>query len=71
MAIDLNLVVQVLRTPESRDVTESPIVRAVILSEAANAAALVSALERAQTREATMPGASSAVRGETCRYLGD
>jgi hypothetical protein len=52
MAIDPQLLAQVLRTPESRDVTESPIVRAVILSDAANAADLVSALERSQTTEA-------------------
>lgn len=52
MAIDPQILAQVLRTPKSQDVTESPIVRAVILSEATNAADLVSALERSHTIEA-------------------
>jgi len=52
MAIDPNLLAQVLRTPESRDVTESPIVRAVILSDPTHAADLVPALEQEQTLEA-------------------
>lgn len=53
MAIDPNLLAQVLRTPDSRDVTESPIVRAVILSDPANAADLVPALDDNQTLEAS------------------
>lgn len=52
MAIDPQMLAQVLSTPKSRDVTESPIVRAVILNDAANAAALVPALERSGTLEA-------------------
>jgi hypothetical protein len=52
MAIDPQMLTQVLRTPKSQDVTESPIVRAVILSAASNAADLVSALERSGTIEA-------------------
>jgi hypothetical protein len=45
MAVDPRLLEQVLNTPETRDVTESPIVTAVILSDPANAADLVPALE--------------------------
>jgi hypothetical protein len=52
MAIDPQMLAQVLRTPESRDVTESPIVRAIILTDAANVADLVPALERPDTLEA-------------------
>jgi hypothetical protein len=52
MTIDPQMLAQVLRTPRSQDVTESPIVRAVILTEPANAADLVSALERTRTIEA-------------------
>ena len=52
MAIDSQLLAQVLHTPKSQDVTESPIVRALILSEASNAAELVSSLERRYTIEA-------------------
>ena len=46
------LLAQVLSTPRSRDVTESPIVRAVILSDPANAAEIVPALEHSQELEA-------------------
>lgn len=52
MPIDPNMLAQVLRTPESRDVTESPIVRAVIVTDPANVADLVSALEHADSLEA-------------------
>jgi len=52
MALDPLLLDQVLRTPEGRDVTASPIVTAIILSDPANAAELVPALERAGTLEA-------------------
>ena len=52
MAIDPQMLAQVLHTPKSHDVTKSPIVNAVILSEAANAADLVPALEHIQTIEA-------------------
>jgi hypothetical protein len=51
MAIDSQLLTQALRTPESQDVTETPIVRAVILTDPANAADLVPALARADTLE--------------------
>ena len=47
--IDPRLLEQVLSTPESRDVTSSPIVRAVILADVANAAVLVAALEQGET----------------------
>lgn len=49
MAIDPQLLDMVLHTPESQDVTESPIVRAVILSDPTNAADLVPSLEAAGT----------------------
>jgi len=52
MALDPLLLDQVLRTPEGRDVTTSPIVTAIILGDPANAADLVPALERAGTLEA-------------------
>jgi len=52
MAIVPGLLDQVLRTPRSKDVTESPIVRTVILADAANAADLVPSLERTETLEA-------------------
>ncbi|MDH5666820.1 MAG: hypothetical protein OEY86_02265 [Nitrospira sp.] len=52
MPIDPQLLEQVLRTPESRDVTESPIVRVVILADAANASDLVPALNESGTVEA-------------------
>lgn len=52
MTIDPHMLAQVLRTPQSQDVTESPIVRAAILSEAAHAADLVPALEQSRTLEA-------------------
>jgi hypothetical protein len=52
VAIDPQILARVLQTPKSQDVTEFPIVRAVILSDPANAAELVSALERTQTIEA-------------------
>ena len=51
MAIDPQLLSQALRTPESQDVTETPIVRAVVLSDPANAAGLVPALGRPGTLE--------------------
>ena len=53
MAIDPNILAQVLRTPDSRDVTESPIVRAVLLVDPTNAANLVPALEEGQALEAS------------------
>ena len=49
MAIDPNLLAQVLGTPNSCDVMGSPIIRAVILSDPANAADLVPALDDNQT----------------------
>jgi hypothetical protein len=49
MAVDPLLLAQALRTPEDRDVRRTPIVRAVILADPANAADLVPAL--AQTGE--------------------
>src|SRR5438128_11754929 len=52
MAVERQLLSQVLSTPKTRDVTESPIVRAIILSDPANAADLVPALEVASTTEA-------------------
>jgi hypothetical protein len=45
MALDPTLLDQVLNTPEEQDISASPIVRAVILPDPANAAALVPALE--------------------------
>jgi hypothetical protein len=51
MALDPQLIAQALRTPESQDVTETPIVRAVILSDPGNAADLVPALARGDTPE--------------------
>ena len=51
MAIDSQILAQVLRTPKSRDVTESPIVRSVFLSDAENAADLVLALDHSETIE--------------------
>src|SRR4051812_45356432 len=45
MALDPRLLDQVLTTPESRDVLASPIVTAIILTDPANAADLVPALE--------------------------
>jgi hypothetical protein len=47
MALDPLLLAQALRTPEDRDVRRTPIVRAVILSDPANAADLVPALGQA------------------------
>ncbi|WON73687.1 hypothetical protein [Nitrosospira sp. Is2] len=52
MAIPPQMLTQVLRTPKTQDVTESPIVRAIILSDASNAAKLVDSLEQSQTLEA-------------------
>src|SRR5438132_921597 len=49
MAIDPNVLQTVLHTPESRDVAESPMVTAVILSDPANAMDLVPALEQPDT----------------------
>jgi hypothetical protein len=51
MAVDPQLLSQALRTPDSQDVTESPIVRAVILPDPANAADLVPPLARPDTLE--------------------
>jgi hypothetical protein len=51
MAVDPELLSQALRTPETQDVTESPIVRAVILTDPANAADLVPPLTRSDTLE--------------------
>ncbi|HMJ37818.1 MAG TPA: hypothetical protein VK501_28175 [Baekduia sp.] len=51
MAVDPQLLAQALRTPESQDVTETPIARAVILTEPANVVDLVPALERGDTLE--------------------
>ncbi len=52
MTIDPQLLEQVLRTPKSQDVSESPIVRAVILADASNAADLIPALNNSGTVEA-------------------
>jgi hypothetical protein len=52
MAIDPQLLEQVLRIPESRDVLGSPIVTAVVLQDPANAAALVPRLEDYSSLEA-------------------
>jgi hypothetical protein len=52
VAVDPQLLTQALRTPEDRDVVDSPIVRAVILVEPENAALLVPALARPDTLEA-------------------
>jgi hypothetical protein len=52
VAVDPQLLAQALRTPEDRDVVDSPIVRAVILAESENAALLVPALARPDTLEA-------------------
>lgn len=51
MPLDPQLVTQVLRTPTSQDVTNTPIVTAVILTDPANAADLVGALEQSGTLE--------------------
>lgn len=52
MPIDPQLLSQILRTPRTQDVTQSPIVTAIILQDPANAADLVGALETAKTLEA-------------------
>jgi hypothetical protein len=52
MPLDPQLITQVLRTPKHQDVTQSPIVTAIILQDPANAADLVEALEIARTLEA-------------------
>jgi hypothetical protein len=52
MTVDPQLLAQALRTPESQDVTQTPIVRAVILADPANAADLVPSLGRPDTLEA-------------------
>jgi hypothetical protein len=49
MAIDSQLLEQVLTTPVSRDVRNSPIVTAIILPDPANAAAVVPYLDRPGT----------------------
>lgn len=51
MALDPLLLAQALRTPPDRDVTDSPIVRVIILNDPANARDLVAALEREDTLE--------------------
>lgn len=51
MALDPRLLDQVLRMPEGREVTASPIVTAIILADPANAADLVSALEQPNSLE--------------------
>jgi hypothetical protein len=51
MALDPLLLDQVLRTPEGRDVTASPIVTAIVLADPANAADLAPALERPDSLE--------------------
>jgi hypothetical protein len=50
--IDAQLLAQVLSTPEARDVSDSPIVHAVILRDTANAADLVPSLSESGTLEA-------------------
>jgi hypothetical protein len=52
MAIPPQMLAQVLRTPKTQDVTESPIVRAIVLSDPSNAAELVEPLEQSRTLEA-------------------
>jgi hypothetical protein len=52
MAIPPQMLAQVLRMPKTQDVTESPIVRAAILTDASNATELVDSLEQSQTLEA-------------------
>ena len=52
MAIPPQLLAQVLRTPKTQDVTESPVVRTIILRNPSNAAELVEPLEESQTLEA-------------------
>lgn len=52
MPLDPQLLSQVLRTPRTQDVTESPIVTVIILRDPTNAADLVGALETAKTLEA-------------------
>ncbi|HEX9076458.1 MAG TPA: hypothetical protein VF932_11805, partial [Anaerolineae bacterium] len=49
MPVNPQLLQVVLRTPESSDVTDSPLVRTVVLQDPANAAQLVPALEEAGT----------------------
>ncbi|NUU24735.1 MAG: hypothetical protein HOV68_25015 [Streptomycetaceae bacterium] len=51
MPLDPHLLAQALRTPPGQDVTESPIVRAVILPDPANAADLVPALRTPDSLE--------------------
>lgn len=52
MAVSPLILAQALRTPRNQDVTESPIVRTMILTDPANARDLVPALERPLTLEA-------------------
>jgi hypothetical protein len=52
MALDPLVLAQALRTPPGQDVRNSPIVRAVILGDPANAAGLVPALEEPGTVQA-------------------
>src|SRR5438445_5474400 len=53
MGVDRLVLEQVLTTPETRDVTRSPIVTAIILSDPANAADLVPALEPVGSNQST------------------
>lgn len=52
MALDKQSLEQVLRTPKHQDVTESPLVKTVIINDPANAAEFVEALEWSETLEA-------------------
>jgi hypothetical protein len=52
MPLDPQLLSQVLRTPKTQDVTQSPIVTTIVLQDPANAVDLVGALETANTLEA-------------------
>lgn len=51
MPLDPQLLSQVLRTPKSKDVTESPIVNAIVLQDPSNSADLVDPLEEPDTLE--------------------
>lgn len=46
MVVDPEMLEQALRTPEAQDVTDTPIVRGIVLTDPANAAALVPYLDR-------------------------
>jgi hypothetical protein len=51
VAVDPQLLQQALRTPESQDVTESPIVRAIVLADPSNVVDLVPMLAQPHTLE--------------------